>query len=114
MLLATPVFQLGRPTVRGRGQTRSARRRTRTARFRDGGDAAQYYRKIHPGPIEELVFYDHPSGYDRVHRAMVWAKENIDRPGRARLGRIGGALITRDQPHRPRVDHARFTALSAI
>jgi STE24 endopeptidase len=38
------------------------------------------YRKIHPGPLEEIVFYDHPSGYDRVHRAMTWAKENIDAP----------------------------------
>ena len=36
------------------------------------------YRKIHPGPLEEIVFYDHPSGYDRVHRSMTWAKENID------------------------------------
>jgi STE24 endopeptidase len=34
------------------------------------------YRKIHPGPLEEIVFYDHPSGYDRVHAAMVWLKEN--------------------------------------
>ena len=34
------------------------------------------YRKIKPGPIEEFIFYDHPSGYDRVHRAMVWQQEN--------------------------------------
>ena len=34
------------------------------------------YRKIHPGPIEELVFYDHPSGYARVHGSMTWLKEN--------------------------------------
>lgn len=38
------------------------------------------YRKIHPGPLEEMVFYDHPSGYDRVHAAMVWLKENQDNP----------------------------------
>jgi len=38
------------------------------------------YRKIHPGPLEEIVFYDHPSGYDRVHAAMVWLKENQDNP----------------------------------
>ena len=30
------------------------------------------YRKIHPGALEEVVFYDHPSGYDRVHRSMSW------------------------------------------
>jgi STE24 endopeptidase len=34
------------------------------------------YRKISPGPIEEFVFYDHPSGYKRVHGAMIWLKEN--------------------------------------
>lgn len=34
------------------------------------------YRKLQPGPIEEALFYDHPSGYDRVHRAMTWLGES--------------------------------------
>jgi STE24 endopeptidase len=34
------------------------------------------YRKIHPGKWEELIFYDHPSGYDRVRRSMEWLKEH--------------------------------------
>jgi STE24 endopeptidase len=34
------------------------------------------YRKLRPGGFEEFVFYDHPSGYERVHAAMVWLKEN--------------------------------------
>jgi STE24 endopeptidase len=34
------------------------------------------YRKISPGKFEEFVFYDHPSGFERVHAAMVWLKEN--------------------------------------
>jgi len=38
------------------------------------------YRKIHPGPLEEVIFYDHPSGYARVHGAMLWFKENQDNP----------------------------------
>jgi STE24 endopeptidase len=38
------------------------------------------YRKIHPGPLEEVFFYDHPSGYDRVHGAMVWLRENQNNP----------------------------------
>ena len=38
------------------------------------------YRKIHPGALEEIVFYDHPSGYDRVHGSMLWLKENHDNP----------------------------------
>ncbi len=38
------------------------------------------YRKLTPGPIEEFVFYDHPSGYDRVRRSMIWLKENAENP----------------------------------
>jgi STE24 endopeptidase len=34
------------------------------------------YRKIEPGELEEFLFYDHPSGYERVHAAMIWLKEN--------------------------------------
>ena len=34
------------------------------------------YRKLAPSPLEEIVFYDHPSGYDRVHGSMVWLKEH--------------------------------------
>jgi STE24 endopeptidase len=34
------------------------------------------YRKIRPGALEEIVFYDHPSGYQRVHASMLWLKEN--------------------------------------
>jgi STE24 endopeptidase len=36
------------------------------------------YRKLRPGPLEEIVFYDHPSGYTRVHASMLWLKENQD------------------------------------
>lgn len=35
------------------------------------------YRKMRPGPIEEVIFFDHPSGYNRIHRAMQWKKENL-------------------------------------
>ncbi len=34
------------------------------------------YRKIHPGKWEEIVFYDHPSGYNRILTAMTWKAEN--------------------------------------
>jgi STE24 endopeptidase len=38
------------------------------------------YRKIKPGYWEEVFFYDHPSGYDRVRRSMQWFAENQDIP----------------------------------
>jgi STE24 endopeptidase len=34
------------------------------------------YRKMSPTPLEEFLFYDHPSGRNRIHRAMQWKAEN--------------------------------------
>jgi STE24 endopeptidase len=36
------------------------------------------YRKMEPSPLEEVVFFDHPSGWNRIHRAMVWKAENVN------------------------------------
>jgi STE24 endopeptidase len=52
-----------------------------TARQPDG--AAQgaihlgEYRKMNPGPIEEWIFFDHPSGRNRIYAAMRWKAENL-------------------------------------
>jgi STE24 endopeptidase len=35
------------------------------------------YRKINPGWLEEIIFFDHPSGKTRVMMAMKWKAENI-------------------------------------
>jgi STE24 endopeptidase len=35
------------------------------------------YRKMSPGPIEEFIFFDHPSGRNRIHDAMQWKAENL-------------------------------------
>jgi STE24 endopeptidase len=35
------------------------------------------YRKLEPGPLEEIVFYDHPSGYARVKMSMRWKAEQL-------------------------------------
>jgi len=35
------------------------------------------YRKIEPGPIEEFLFFDHPSGATRVRMAMQWKKDHV-------------------------------------
>ena len=34
------------------------------------------YRKLQPGPIEEWIFFDHPSGATRIRAAMQWKAEN--------------------------------------
>jgi STE24 endopeptidase len=36
------------------------------------------YRKLEPGPVEKWLFYDHPSGRDRVEMSMQWLEENQD------------------------------------
>src|SRR5690606_15745353 len=35
------------------------------------------YRKMEPSPLERWWFYTHPSGWDRVHNAMVWKANEI-------------------------------------
>jgi STE24 endopeptidase len=35
------------------------------------------YRKMQPGSLEEMIFFDHPSGWNRIHRAMIWKAENL-------------------------------------
>ncbi|MBI3886672.1 MAG: M48 family metallopeptidase [Opitutae bacterium] len=35
------------------------------------------YRKLKPGPWEEIIFYDHPSGYTRILTAMRWKAEHL-------------------------------------
>ena len=35
------------------------------------------YRKMNPGPVEEWIFFDHPSGRNRIHDAMLWKAENL-------------------------------------
>ncbi|MDH3523863.1 MAG: M48 family metallopeptidase [Acidobacteriota bacterium] len=36
------------------------------------------YRKLDPGPLEEWLLFDHPSGRSRIHMAMTWKAENLD------------------------------------
>jgi STE24 endopeptidase len=38
------------------------------------------YRKMNPGPVEEFIFFDHPSGWNRIHRSMVWKAEHLNDP----------------------------------
>ena len=38
------------------------------------------YRKLDPTPVEEFVFYDHPSGRTRISNAMRWKAWHLDDP----------------------------------
>lgn len=39
------------------------------------------YRKLDPGHLEEIVFFDHPSGRRRIYDAMRWKAEHLDGSG---------------------------------
>lgn len=36
------------------------------------------YRKMEPGALEEFLFFDHPSGRNRIMRSMIWKVENLE------------------------------------
>jgi STE24 endopeptidase len=36
------------------------------------------YRKLDPTPLEEDIFYDHPSGRSRIHMMMQWKAEHLN------------------------------------
>jgi Zn-dependent protease with chaperone function len=52
-----------------------------TAREADGFAKAALklaaYRKLDPGPLEEMIFFDHPSGRARIRMAMDWKAANL-------------------------------------
>jgi STE24 endopeptidase len=39
------------------------------------------YRKLDPGPVEEIIFYDHPGGRSRIYAAMRWKAEHLHELG---------------------------------
>ena len=39
------------------------------------------YRKLNPTPLEEFIFYDHPSGRARIRMAMDWKAANLPAGG---------------------------------
>ena len=36
------------------------------------------YRKLDPGPLEEIIFFDHPGGRTRITAAMRWKAEHLN------------------------------------
>ena len=39
------------------------------------------YRKLDPGPLEEVLWFDHPSGRARIRMAMQWKAATLGQPG---------------------------------
>jgi STE24 endopeptidase len=50
------------------------------------------YRKLDPGRLEEIIFFDHPSGRTRITAAMRWKAEHVNQAENVdRSGQAGGA-----------------------
>jgi STE24 endopeptidase len=45
------------------------------------------YRKLDPSPVEEFIFFDHPSGRTRITAAMRWKAENPETASREEMAR---------------------------
>ncbi len=45
------------------------------------------YRRMDPGPIEEFIFFDHPSGRTRITAAMRWKAEHPEASSAAEMAR---------------------------
>jgi STE24 endopeptidase len=80
MLLATPVLNSIIRTAEKEADLYGLNSAREPHGFATAAMRLSTYRKIQPGYWEEVIFYDHPSGYDRVHSSMLWLKENQQLP----------------------------------
>ncbi len=77
MLFATPLIN----TLVRNGESEADAFGLSAAREPDGFAAIamklSQYRKIEPSPLEEAIFFDHPSGRSRVRMAMEWKARHL-------------------------------------
>lgn len=78
MLLATPVINSIIRTAEKEADLYGLNSAREPHGFATAAMRLSTYRKIQPGYWEEVIFYDHPSGYDRVRSSMLWLRENQD------------------------------------
>jgi STE24 endopeptidase len=77
MLLATPVTNTISRTVEGEADIFGINAGRQPDGMAGAAIKVAEYRKLVPGPVEEFVFYDHPSGYRRILMAMRWKAEHL-------------------------------------
>jgi STE24 endopeptidase len=79
-LLATPVINMIIRSAESEADISGLNAAREPQGFASAAMRLASYRKLEPGPIEEFLMYDHPSGRSRVHLAMRWLKENPPPP----------------------------------
>ena len=80
MFVMTPVFNTVTRTFEAESDAFGINASRQPDGFAQAALHLSEYRKMHPGALEEAIFFDHPSGWNRIHRAMIWKAENISAP----------------------------------
>jgi STE24 endopeptidase len=76
LLLATPVLNTITRTAEKEADLYGLNSAREPHGFATAAMRLSTYRKLRPGYWEEVVFFTHPSGYNRVRSSMLWLKEN--------------------------------------
>jgi len=80
LFLATPVENTIVRTVETQADMFGLNAARQPGGFATAALKLSTYRKLDPSPLEEFVFYDHPSGRTRIHTAMRWKAEHLNDP----------------------------------
>lgn len=78
MLLATPVTNTISRTIETQADIFGINAARKPDGFAKTVLMLSAYRKLDPTPLEEFVFYDHPSGRSRIFMAMRWKAEHLN------------------------------------
>jgi Zn-dependent protease with chaperone function len=79
-LLATPINNTITRTTEAQADIFGINAARQPDGFAEAALHLSEYRKLDPSPLEEFVFYDHPSGRNRIHMMMVWKAEHLNDP----------------------------------
>jgi len=77
MFLATPLLNTVTRTQEQEADVFGINAAQQPDAFAQVALALSEYRKLDPGPLEEIFFYDHPSGRVRIQTAMKWKAEHL-------------------------------------
>jgi len=80
MLLATPVTNTISRTTEIQADMFGINAARKPDAFATAVLKLSTYRKLDPGPWEEAIFYDHPSGHTRIWEMMRWKAERLNDP----------------------------------
>jgi STE24 endopeptidase len=75
--IATPIMNTHTRTTEGEADMYGLNASRQPDGFAQAAIHLGEYRKMNPRPVEEFIFFDHPSGRNRIYAAMRWKAENL-------------------------------------